>query len=157
MPVRHCWNRLLICFAALMLSLSLLLLTGCQSSKGTSNDTLASVTVPNRTLAEINTATLGVFRRNSFHGGLVSPGKYRFERAGSRMNQIAYNDLFGGGVAVRVFVNVTPLDDTTTTISCNAEIVQDPGDPIIEDTFKVRQFQKKPYEDLLKEIQSRLK
>jgi hypothetical protein len=73
------------------------------------------------------------------------------------MNRLAYNDLFGGGVAVRVFVNVTQVDNSTTRLSCSAEIVQDPGDPIIEDAYKVRKFQKKPYQDLLDEIQSRLK
>ncbi len=135
----------------------LLLITGCQSYKGTPEDSLASVTVANRSMAEINVATLGVFRRHSFQGGLINPGQYCFERAGSQMNRLAYNDLFGGGVAVRVLVSVTPADASTTRIACNAEIVQDPGDPLIEDSYKVRKFQKKPYQDLLDEIQTRLK
>jgi len=134
-----------------------LLVTGCQTPSGSSDDSLASVTVSNRTMAEINTATLGVFRRNSFVGGQTSPGQYRFERAGSALNRLAYNDLFGEGVAVRVFVSVTPLDGTSTRISCKAEVVQDPGDPIVEDSYKVRKFQKKPYQDLLNEIQARLR
>jgi hypothetical protein len=141
----------------LLLPLLLFPQVGCQSTQGSSDASLAAVTVPSRTPAEVNTAVLGVFRRNSFTGGLVSPGKYRFERVASTMNRIAYNDLFGEGVATRVYVLVSPLDANATRISCTAEIVQDPGDPIVEDTYKVRKFQKKPYQDLLNEVAARLK
>jgi hypothetical protein len=142
---------------AALTAVVLLLAAGCQSTSSAGDDSLASVTIANRTLAEINTATLGVFRRNSFTGGQISPGQYRFERAGSAMNRLAYNDLFGEGVAVRVYVSVAQLDAVSTRVSCKAEIVQDPGDPVIEDSYKVRKFQKKPYQDLLNEIQARLK
>ena len=158
LPIQiSCMNKfLLVALAALPLAF-LLLATGCQTTSGSGNDSLASVTVSNRTMAEINTATLGVFRRNSFVGGQTTPGQYRFDRAGSALSRLAYNDLFGEGVAVRVYVTVTPLDGVVTRISCRAEIVQDPGDPLIEDSYKVRKFQKKPYQDLLNEIQARLR
>lgn len=148
--LRFCLCLPLLCLAWLT--------TGCQSFKSAPDDCLASVVVSNRTPAEINTAVLGVFRRNSFQGGQTSSGHYRFERAGSTMNRLAYGDLFGAGVAVRVLVSVTPMPGTVSTrISCNAEIVQDPGDPIVEDSYKVKKFQKKPYQDLLDEVANRLK
>lgn len=157
MRAQNYFRLLLRAFAILLLTLALAPLTGCQSSKGSSDGSLASVTVANRSQAEINAAILGVFRRNSFQGGMVSPGLYRFERAGSKMNQLAYGDLLGGGVAVRVHVTVTSLDTTSNRIACRAEIVQDPGDPIIEDAHKVRKYQSKPYQDLLNEVEARLK
>lgn len=149
--------RLLRWLVPLLLAPLLFPLTGCKTTAGGGDDSLASVTVPSRTPAEINTAILGVYRRNSFTGGLVSPGKYRFERTASNLNRIAYGDLFGEGVATRVYVLVTPMDANTTRISCTAEIVQSPGDPIVEETYKVRKMQKKAYQDLLDEVAARLK
>jgi hypothetical protein len=59
-------------------------------------------------------------------------------------------------VTVRVVVNILPVNDTSTLVACKAWLVEDAGDPVLQDSHKVRELVKGPYEELLKDIKSQL-
>jgi hypothetical protein len=135
-----------------------LLFAGCQSFSSNPGGSLASVTIANRTMPQIATATEAVFASKSFTGGPTGPNQFSFERPGSRMNDLAYGSLvFKEKVTVRVVVTMQPLYDNQILLSCKAWLVEDDGDPVFQDKHRVRPLQKWPYQELLRDIQDKLK
>jgi hypothetical protein len=132
--------------------------TGCQSFNSPTPNSQASVTLTNRSVADIRQAAMTVFVDHGFTGSSPSPYQFIFEHPGSRMNNLAYASfMFNETVTVRVQVDLKPLDASTTVVSCNAWLVEDAGDPTFEDDHRVRKLRKWPYEELLKDIREQLK
>ena len=132
--------------------------TGCQSfnSPPTANS-LTSAIIRNKTLLQIAAATQSVFASHYFHGGQTAPGKFTFERPGSRMNDLAYSSaMFNETVTVRVVVTINRMTAYEAIVACNAWLVEAADDPVFEDNHKVRHLRKWPYEQLLKDIQTQL-
>ena len=138
-------------------SLLVLLLAGCRSFNSPPTNNLASVTINNRTMPQIATAIQTVFATHYFQGGKTGPYEFTYERPGNRMNNLAYGSyFFDEKVTVRVVVKVRPVYGTQYLMSCNAALVEDEGDPVFQDSHRVRMLRKWPYERLLKDIQAQL-
>ena len=135
----------------------MLLFTGCQSFTNIPNSSLTSVTITNQPMPAIVQATTAVFTSHGFTGGQTGSDEFTFQRAGSRMNDLAYgNAMFNETVTVRVVVKIRKLDAHTTFLGCNAWLIEAADDPVFEDSHKVRKLRKWPYEQLLQDIQAQL-
>jgi hypothetical protein len=141
-------------FGTAILSLGLI---GCQSFNSPPSTNLASVKIQNQPGQVIQQATIAVFRDHYFTLMTDSPGQLVFTRPGSKWDNIAYGDFMDEKTTIRVKVAITPLDSSTTLLACNAQIVSNAGDDVLEDDHKVPGYQKGPYQDLLNEVQARLK
>jgi hypothetical protein len=126
--------------------------TGCHTTN--SSDSLASVTIKDRSLDQIVGATEAVFRAHGFQGGRKGLADLSFEKAGNVGDNIAYGNWFGGGTTRRVTVTLRGKGDGTVVVACTAELVQNAGDPFFEDTHKIR---RKGFQKLLDEVRDRLK
>jgi hypothetical protein len=131
--------------------------TGCQSLNSSSDDNLCSVTITNKSTADVTSAIRSVFTNHGFTGGQTGPDQFTYERPGSEADNLAYgNYFFGEKVTVRVVVTLTQTDASMIQVACNAALVEAEGDMTAQDTYKVHQLGKRPYEDLLKDIQTQL-
>jgi hypothetical protein len=138
-------------------SISLLLVTGCQSFNRPPQNSLSSMTITDRTLPQIAGAVQEVFATHYFTGGPTDPYHYVFQRPGTRANDIAYGSLmFDEKVTVRVEVAIQPVEGQGTLVSCNAWLVEDAGDPVFQDPHQVRLLRKWPYEELMRDIRKQL-
>ena len=132
--------------------------TGCQSFNSPAPNSLASVTISNRSIEEITQATQTVFQEKGFTAVDGAPGQFTFERPGDRMNNLAYATYMNNAmVTVRVVVELKPINPTSTVLLCNAWLVENAGNPVFEDDHKVPKIRRRPYEELLKDIRDQLK
>jgi hypothetical protein len=132
--------------------------TGCQPFKPEPpHGSVASMTITNRSNAEIGSAIQSVFVSSGFQGGPSGPNQYTYERSGSRMDNLAYaNYFFNEPVMIRVTVTLSSFTAGSTMVSCQAWLVESANDPVFEDSYQVRKLRKWPYEQLLKDIRKQL-
>jgi hypothetical protein len=115
------------------------------------------VTIYNQPTDRIEEATTAVFVMNGYRTTATTPNQITFERPGSTDDNVAYGSLmFNRKVTERVTVTMRPAGGETTVLSCNAMIVENPGDPIGEDTHKIGSSRKEAYEHLLNSVRARL-
>ena len=134
-----------------------LLAVGCQSFNSSPGGSLSSVTITDRTMPQIASAIQEVFVSHYFQGGQTGPYEFTYERPGSRMNNMAYGSyFFDEKVTVRVVVKVQSLSGTQYLLTCKAALVEDAGDPVFQDTHKVRYLRKWPYDQLIQDIKKQL-
>jgi hypothetical protein len=142
----------MVCAAGLIL-----VSTGCQNLNTPPANSLASVTITNRTMLQISNAIQDVFVAHYFAGGQTGPAEFTYERPGSRMNNLAYGSyMFDEKVTIRVKVMVQPLSNNQFNLSCQAALVEDAGDPVFQDSHQVRFLRKWPYEQLLRDIRKQV-
>lgn len=134
-----------------------LLTGGCQSTPPSPSTRMAWITITNRTVAEVEAATQEVFERHSFQGGRTEPGHFKFEKPGSRWDQFTYGGWIDPNVWRRVMVTVKPLDERTVLVDCDAYLVRFHGDYRFEEVQKLGRRHRRPFQDLLDEIQDRFK
>ena len=143
--------------AAISLAALWLCATGCQSFKDSSPGYLASVTIANHSTAEITNAMTTVFIVNGFNGGKTGTNEFTYRRPGSTADQIAYGSyLFKEPVSVKVQVTLQQLTTNWVRLGCNAWRVKAEGDPTFAESYKIGTMGKGPYEEMLKDIQTRL-
>jgi len=131
--------------------------TGCQSFNGPPPGNLASVTITNKAMADVATATAAVFAVHGFKGGQTGPGQFTYNRLGSRINNLAYGSyMFEEAVTVKVQVTLQQLTPNSILVGCKAWLVEADNDSVFEDSHKVRPIRKWPYDQLLKDIQTQL-
>ena len=143
-------NGLLAFFAAALFA-------GCQSPDGTGSHRLASVTIKNRPLRDIEAATEIVFTEYGYKMQRPGPQRFTFEKEGTTLNQMAYGDWSGKPVQVRVQLNIREVTANETLVECDAYMVASPGGGQFEEATKLSRFRKGPYQDLLNDIKARLK
>jgi len=125
--------------------------------RGFSAGPLASVTIYDQPPERIEEATTAVFVMNGYRTTVSGPNRLTFERPGSTDDNVAYGSLmFNRKVTERVTVSIRPSGEGTTVLSCNAMIVENPGDPMGEDTHKIGSNHKEDYERLLNSVRARL-
>ena len=131
--------------------------TGCQSFNGSSSDNLTSVIISGKPAADVTSAIQTVFTNHGFTGGQTGAGQFTYERPGSEADNLAYgNYMFHQQVTVRVVVTLDQTDASSMLLACNAWLVVAEGDMTAQDTHKVGQLEKHPYEQLLQEVKTRL-
>ena len=130
--------------------------TGCQSFSS-STDSLTSVTITNRPMADVQATVTKVFTEHAFAEVLSEGNKFTFSRASTSSDQIAYGShLFQRPVTVRVVVNTRQQAPNSIEVSCNAWVIEAENDPMFQELHPVRYFGRGPYEELLEKVQAEL-
>ncbi len=130
---------------------------GCQRLKTGAPNMVASVTITNRSMTEITGAAEAVFTKHEFRGGRTGPAQLTFQQPGSAMDVLVYGDWIDRKVIVRVGVTLQQQGTNSTLVACDARLVSAPGDLVFEETFKVPKSVKTQCQEMLGEIQARLK
>ena len=146
-----------------LLSVSLMALwlanSGCTTFSGYSTRPLASVTVWNRPRDDIDQAAQAVFAMNGYVFLTSGPNQLTFQRAGSTEDNVAYGSLFWKrSVVERVVLTISLKENGAAILGCAGTLVEGAGDTTFEDSHKISdRTHKKEYQELLEQIQSRLK
>ena len=149
-------------FAA-MISLGLLLAgVGCGSLGGPASASFASVTIQNRSLEEIVGATTKVFGAEGYTGGMSGPGKMVFQKVASRATTMSREGLvathYGARTVDRVRVEIDSLGGGTSyRLQCQAYVVRNAGDSMLEDEVRLTNLRGAPYQSLLNKVKKQLK
>jgi hypothetical protein len=131
--------------------------TGCQMFNTSESGYLTSVTITNKPMADVTNAVATVFAARGYTGGPTSSGDYIYRRQGSTADQIAYGSLmFDETVSVKVKLTVQPLNTNAILLGCNAWLVKAEDNPTFAESYAVKSRGKRPYEELLKDVQKRL-
>lgn len=142
------WGLLLILWLAA---------SGCETFNRPPDDHLASVTITNRPLADVQLAVIKVFKAHGFTGTATPGSDLSFARKGSRLDKLLYGSyVFQDTVTVNAQVTTQMQPDSSILVGCNAWLIAAQNDPIFEDDHQVHQLRKAPYEDLLKEVKRSL-
>ncbi len=141
--------------------LGILFVSGCSTGKPASAS-FASVVIPNQSLTQIHDTTVLVFEEAGYRSMRAPDGSMVFEREGSRGDQIVYGGIggaaYGGGVTVRVKAEIVDLvGQEARRLQCTAYIVNNAGDGIFEDTQRLANIRRGPYQKLLDEVAAKLK
>jgi hypothetical protein len=140
-----------------LLAVILLGAAGCESFDNPPTGSLASVTITNRPMPEVQAAVTNVFAARMFTGGPSGTNQFTFKRPGSSMDNIAYGSyMFDRPVTVKVVVTTRQQSPDEIIVGCNAWLVEAENDPVFQENHPVRSLRKGPYEELLKEIKTRL-
>jgi hypothetical protein len=147
-------STLLAAWAGLLAVLLGVASSGCYSMKGSSS--FASVEIRGHLNQQILQTTATVFRDDGYVLRSAVGDELIFERAGSSANQVAYGS-WGSGVVLRVRAQVVPLGQGLTRLQCQASMVRNAGDRILEDEQWLGSFRSGPFQSLLDEAARRLK
>ena len=143
-------------FTVLALTIGLFIVAGCGATKPASSS-FASVIIKGHSVSEVRNAAGEVFQADGYTV-MVRGNEMKFEKEGSRMKQLAYEGLAGGGpVNIRVLARIVPLSEGSIRLECNAYIVKSPGDPTFEEVIKLQNVRGGPYQDLLDKVAKKLK
>jgi hypothetical protein len=142
---------------ALLLGLPVLLLAGCKSTSGTSSARLASVAIPNRSLAEVSAAAKEVFTEDGYQGVQTKSGDWVFEKKGNVMKTLVYGDWSATPVwlRVKVYLNRTRSADEVL-LDCDAFALIDHGGRNFEEEHQLTGMHRRTYQELLEKVKHRL-
>lgn len=136
-------------------------LTGCQSTGQPASASFASVTIPDRSQAQIHAAADEVFQADGYRTLRSANGVMVFEKEASKKNQFAYSGLagshYGEKVMVRVYGEIEDLGPGSRRLQCRAVIVRSAGDSFFEEEVNLANFRSGPYQKLLDAVANRLK
>jgi hypothetical protein len=137
--------------------LGLLLVSACQSAHEPGGTSHAVVQIQNHPLEEIQKATAEVFGAEGYAERSRSAEMMVFDRAGSRRDAAKYGGWSGEGVTMRVRVGFTALAGGNYRLQADATAVQDAGDPFFADESRAMMLNRRPYQQLLDKVATRLK
>lgn len=155
-------NQFLLLRLGALLSVALMALTtvGCRSLGKPASASFASVTIANRSAAEILDTTIAVFRADGYTP-YANGAELLFEKEGSRLNTLSRDGLVatqaGAVTVVRVKVELIELGPGSQRLQAHAFMVSGAGDSFFEDEHKLADFRGRPYQRLLDEVAKRLK
>ena len=132
--------------------------SGCQSTHSSTPSTrLASVIIEDRSMAQIESATQGVFQGHAYQAARSGSADFVFEKAGTSMDTLMYGDWTPGAVWVRVKVYLRQLGSPNEILlECDAFMVNNHGDTRFEEEHKLSKMRRGPYQDLLEEVKKRV-
>lgn len=139
------------------LVLCLIGVTGCQSGRQPGSSSHATVVITGRSPAEIRHTTTTVFAENGYGAILVKPEEMIFDRPGSRRDQLKWGDVAGGGVIMRVKVQVSRTPTGDHLLKADAYAVQDVDDPFFQSENRNIMLNHRPYQKILNTVAKRLK
>ena len=120
----------------------------------------ASVTISGKSAGEIRDATIAVFRENGYQVFASSHG-LTFEKEGTKANSISRDGLvgshYGAVTIIRVRAELVDLGNGAQRLQCQAYMVSGAGDAFFEDEHRLANLRSGPYQDLLDEVDKRLK
>jgi hypothetical protein len=129
---------------------------GCSSSDPKSGKAFASVTITQHSKAEIEKETERVLKKHSFAKVATLPGADMvFEREASWWETFTYGGWLGK-VWVRVLVYVDAPEPGTWWLGCQAFMVQDKEDGLVEDDLKLSGMRRGAYQEMMDEVKASL-
>src|SRR5689334_21142992 len=103
--------------------------SGCHSPNVKQSSRLASVTIKNSTVSQVEDVTRDVFSAHEYLELRTNPGEFVFEKQGTGMNTFVYGDWSEKKVWVRVKVFVSELVySKEVLLECDAYMVTEHGD-----------------------------
>lgn len=130
--------------------------TGCRSSQSGAGG-FASVMISERSAGEIRTAAVSVFTEHGYEAMFSMGDELLFEKEGSRANEIAHGGWLDSAVRERVRGRIVFLSPGKYQLQCQAYHLRSPGDRVLQEEVKLKNFRRPPYQKLLKEVAARLK
>jgi len=108
-------------------------LTGCQTADQADSGDMASVEISGHTEAQIQQATAKAFLAN----GYQQADSQTFEKQGSSWDTVAYNGWSLDAVWIKVKTSVTEMETAKYALACNAFLVTDRHEVIMEQEQKL--------------------
>ncbi len=143
------------------ISLWLLTVAGCGSLGGPASASFASVTIENRSLAEIASATAKVFAADGYRGGMSGASNMVFEREASRGTTLSREGVmdtyYGAQTVNRVKLEIVAVGETGYRLQCKAFVVRNAGDRILQEEVPLANIRSLPYQSLLNKVKKELK
>jgi hypothetical protein len=144
--------------AVFLLALAAMVLTtGCQTTKSSVSNLMASIVVTNTPAERIEAAVNEVFTKHSFEEARAKEDELVFQRPGSLMSGLIYGDWYSGGVWERVKIYLRELDPARTVVECDGYMVQQHEDPLFQKEKRQYKTKKGHLQDLLNEVAQELK
>jgi len=132
---------------------------GCGSLGGPASASFASVTIENRSLAEIASATARVFAAEGYTGGMSGGSNMVFQKGASRATTLSREGLvdthYGAQTVNRVKVEIVAVGESGYRLQCKAYVVRDAGD-LLEDEVPLANIRSLPYQSLLNKVKKEL-
>ena len=144
---------------ALTLTFTLLLSTGCKSTKHPVSDSMAAVEIKDRNTLDIARAISETFQKAGFTPVPVPTGRDTrmvFERPGSTQDAVVYGDWSFGKLWYRAKLRLIPSGSDSHLITCDAYRVYNHGEAHFEEEKRLSRMKKGLYQDLLDEAKARL-
>ena len=143
-----------------VMALGAILCAGCRTGEPASAS-FASVTIPGKTAEEICQATAAVFQEDGYQVRSLDPDNMVFQKEGTRGQSLAYGGVvdthYGATTAVRVRAQLVDLGAGSQRLQCQASMVRNAGEGIMEDETRLANFRRGPYQNLLDKVAARLK
>ena len=153
--------RLRLAGAALLALLLCGSVTGCRSLSGSGSGSFASVKIAQRSVEEIQAATIQVFREKGYGGGASGLVEMVFVKEASGLTTVSRDGLMAaqGGTRTleRVRVEVVDLGGGTHRLQCQVFMVTGAGDSFFEEEQRLTNFRSGPYRKLLDDVADKLK
>jgi hypothetical protein len=137
------------------LTLALICLTGCQTDKGPSADSTASILVHGRTTEQILQTAIPVFQRDGWNLQTSSEFEAVLDRPGTKTDTRRYGSIDGKPVRMRAALKVEVYGDAMV-LRCDASAVRNPDDKFFADSQKVSSLSAGYYRGMMKTVQARL-
>jgi hypothetical protein len=141
---------------AIMLLVTALCLTGCQAAHESGGVSHAVVQIDGQPLDAVQQTTAAVFGEEGYSLVHRSAKSMVFERAGSRRDASKYGGWSGEGVTMRVYVTFTALANAGHRLQADVTVKENETNPIFEDENRAMMLNRRPYQKLLNEVESRL-
>ncbi len=140
-----------------LLALCLLALaaSACKSTDKPDSAQFASVEIRGHSAQEIRGTTAIVFQEQGYKASSGNYSTLVFERPGSTMNNLAYGNWMGGGIATRVKLNIVNVTGDLFRIDAHAFLVRNKGE-VLEEEVTISKMHRKPYQKMMDEIGKRL-
>jgi len=135
---------------------SLLLVTGCQSSKPGSSSH-AAVEIKGHSATEIQDTTVAVFAENGYTLRTNTPVLMLFDRPASTGEKLKYGDWYNDGMRIQVKARLQSEPGQTYLLRADVYSVQDPNDSNFREERRLMMFSSKAYQKLLDDVAYRLK
>ena len=137
------------------LCIACLHVTGCKSTEKPESAQFASVEIQGHTVEQIRSVTADVFHQHGYKAATGNLSSLVFEKEGSTMNNIAYGNWMGTGIANRAKINFVLLTGDAFRIECHAFLVRNKGE-VLEEEIPVKGIHSGVYQKMLNEIAKRL-
>lgn len=143
-----------ICMANVRLALLALafVLAGCKTTDMAHDGSLASVVINGHTADEVRQTTIEVFGWN----GYQQVSDLTFEKKGTKWDVATYGGWMADSVWIKIHVQITTKAELWQVLGCDAYIVENHGEGIMQDERKLKYMRADECKKILDQIQRRL-
>lgn len=132
-----------------------LVAAGCQTSSNTAPPTAVSITLQNRSMAQVTQAAQTVFTIHGYQGGQTAPGQMVFQgMAGSMNNLTDDNYTFDNLITVQAVLTLSQVDANSVFVICTATLLDAGGSPVSGGGRQPPKLRTQPFEQILQDIQN---